>query len=78
MPVELDGKVYDFKFFDRVYSENSAFIDQFYVNYLFNLDLDPIEGYNVQPRYPQIAEKLDAALNAFRREMKTNRRGIVS
>ncbi len=78
MPVELDGKVYDFKFFDRVYSENSAFIDQFYVNYLFNLDLDPIEGYNVQPRYPQIAEKLDAALNAFRNEMKTNRRGIVS
>ena len=81
MPVEaeVDGvvKVFDFKYYDRVQTENSAFIDQYYKNYLFNLDVDPIEGYNVSMRYPEIAEKLNAQLQAFRKEMKTNRRGIL-
>ena len=58
-------------------TENSAFIDQYYNNYLFNLDTDPIEGYNVSMVYPEVADKLAAALEAFRREMKTNRRGII-
>ena len=73
--VEADGGKYDFKYFDRVQSENSAFFDQYYNRYLFNLDLDPIEGYNVAMRYPEIADRLAAALDAFREEMKTNRRG---
>lgn len=75
MAVELDGKVYDFKYYDRVHTENSAFIDQFYNHYLFNLDLDPAEGYNIQPTYPDIATILDNKLKEFRKEMKTNRRG---
>ncbi|MGN1042833.1 MAG: hypothetical protein ACI4SK_05060, partial [Christensenellales bacterium] len=76
MAVELDGKTYDFKYFDKVRTENSAFIDQMYVNYLFNLDLDPAEGYSVSKTYPEIARLLNDELNAFRKEMKTNRRGI--
>lgn len=74
--VELDGQRYDFKYFDRVQSENSAFFDQYYNNYLFNLDLDPIEGYNISMKYPDIAARLADALDAFRAEMRTNRRGI--
>ena len=74
--VELDGEKYDFKYFDRVQSENSAFFDQYYNNYLFNLDLDPIEGYNVSMRYPDIAARLADALDAFRADMRANRRGI--
>ena len=74
--VELDGQSYDFKYFDRVQSENSAFFDQYYNNYLFNLDLDPIEGYNISMKYPDIAARLADALDAFRAEMRTNRRGI--
>ena len=79
VPVHTDSgtEYYDFKYFDRVQTENSAFIDQYYVNYLFNLDLDPIEGYNVSMVYPEVATKLNSALEEFRSEMKSNRRGIL-
>ena len=77
MAYDLDGKTYDFKYYDRVHTENSAFIDQFYNNYLFNLDLDPAEGYDISKTYPEIADALKEKLEAFRKEMKTNRRGIT-
>lgn len=77
MPYALNGKMYDFKYYDRVRTENSAFIDQVYKNYLFNLDLDPAEGYDVSKRYPDIAAALKQKLLDFRREMKENRRGII-
>lgn len=77
MAVELDGVIYDFKYYDKVLTENSAFIDQYYVNYLFNLDTDPAEGYSISKTYPEIAIQLKAELEAFREEMETNRRGIL-
>ncbi len=77
MAVELDGTVYDFKYYDKVRTENSAFIDQVYKNYLFNLDTDPAEGYSLSKTYPTIAQDLNAELKAFRKEMKDNRRGIL-
>ncbi len=77
MQAEADGKLYDFKYYLSVRNENSAFIDQMYKNYLFNLDLDPIEAYNVAMTYPQVASKLKAQLEAFAKELKTNRRGIL-
>lgn len=77
MAVEVNGKVYDFKYFDKVRTENSAFIDQMYKNYLFNLDTDPAEGYSVSKDLPEVAALLNAELKAFRDEMKTNRRGII-
>ncbi len=77
MAVETPTGTYDFKYYDSVHSENSAFFDQFYKNYLFNLDTDPAEGYNISKTSPEIAEKLDAQLNAFRQSLKENRRGII-
>ena len=78
VPVETEHgtEYYDFKYYDRVQTENSAFIDQYYVNYLFNLDADPIEGYNVSMVYPEVAAKLSSVLEDFRAEMKSDRRGI--
>lgn len=77
MALECEGTVYDFKYYDRVHTENSAFIDQFYKNYLFNLDLDPAEGYSISKTYPDIAAQCKEQLLAFRNEMKTNRRGKI-
>lgn len=77
MAVETPSGTYDFKYYDSVHSENSAFFDQFYKNYLFNLDTDPAEGYNISKTNPEIAEKLDEQLNAFRQSLKENRRGII-
>lgn len=77
MAVDTPAGTYDFKYYDNVHSENSAFIDQFYKNYLFNLDTDPAEGYNVAKTNPEIAEQLDEQLNAFRASLKENRRGII-
>lgn len=77
MAVEVDGVTYDFKYFDKVRTENSAFIDQVYKNYLFNLDTDPAEGYSVSKDLPWVAELLNKELQSFRDEMKTNRRGIL-
>lgn len=76
MPVELNGTVYDFKYYENVRTENSAFIDQKYKNYLFNLDTDPAEGYNLSMTHPDIAENLYRALCDFRKSLKENRRGI--
>lgn len=82
MPIDSKDKngnpvVYDYKYFDKVRTENSAFIDQMYKNYLFNLTLDPAEGYNVSMTYPEVASELNAKLNEFRESLKRNRRGIL-
>ena len=52
------------------------FIDQQYKNYLFNLDKDPAEGYNISMTYPDVADTLLEALKDFRKSLKENRRGI--
>ena len=77
MAVETADGVQDYKYYDNVHSENSAFIDQFYKNYLFNLDRDPAEGYNISKAEPEVAEKLKNALNDARKAFKKNRRGII-
>ena len=76
MPIELDGKTYIFKYYDRVMTENSAFLGQYYNNYLFNLTLDPAEGYNVSMVYPEIAKQLNNELERTRKDFNSNRRGI--
>ena len=77
MPVEVDGVTYDFKYYQKVRTENSAFIDQQYKNYLFNLDTDPAEGYNISMTCPDVADALLQALKDFRKSLKENRRGII-
>ena len=39
--------------------------------------LDTAEGYDISKTYPEIADALKEKLEAFRKEMKTNRRGIT-
>ena len=73
---EVGGVTYDFKYYQKVRTENSAFIDQQYKNYLFNLDKDPAEGYNISMTYPDVADTLLEALKDFRKSLKENRRGI--
>lgn len=77
MALELDGTVFDFKYYDSVATENAAFFNQVYKNYLFNLDLDPIEAYSISKEHPSIAAAMHNQLELFRKEMKTNRRGII-
>lgn len=67
-----------YKLFDRVRSENSAFIDQVYVNYLFNIDLDPDESYNLASHYPEKIDEYNGYIKAFRENLKSNRRGIIN
>ncbi len=74
-PVTVNGKTYDFKYYEKVRTENSAFIDQVYKNYLFNLDTDPAEGYNVSMTHADVAKSLQEKLVAFRKSLKENRRG---
>ncbi len=40
----------DYKYYRNVQTENAAFFNQFYKDYLFNLDTDPAEGYNIAMR----------------------------
>lgn len=76
MPVTANGNVSHYKYYKAVASENTAFFDQVYKNYLFNLSLDPAEGYNISMTYPDIAKTLAAQLTSFKNELKDNRRGI--
>lgn len=75
-PVVVSGELYDFKYYDQARSENTAFFDQVYVNYLFNLSLDPAEGYDMSMVHPEVAKSLNEELSAFKQSLKDNRRGI--
>ena len=48
-----------------------------YKNYLFNLDVDPAEGYNIAKKNPEIAEMMKAQLIAARKDFSGNRRGKI-
>jgi len=76
MPYDNNGVISDYKYYEAVRSENTAFFDQVYRNYLFNLDADPIEGYNISMKYPDIADTLYKKLLDFRKELEENPRGI--
>ena len=73
--MRVDGV--DYKYFRHVQSENSAFFNQFYNNYLFDLDADPIEAYDISKRLPETAELLKKELEEFNRSVRENRRGIL-
>lgn len=77
MPIEFNGAINDFKYYKDVVTENSAFITQHYKNYLFNLDTDQAEGYNISMKYGDITNKLAKQMEAFKKELKDNRRGIL-
>lgn len=76
MPKIIDGEKFQFKYYQNVWTENAAFFDQFYKNYLFNLTTDPAEGYNISMKHPEIAKEMLGDLQSFKKELKTNRRGV--
>lgn len=74
------GKVFgalsgDFKYFDRVRCENSAYLHLTYRDFLFDVGRDPAESYNVRLLYPEKAAELKEIVADFRRGLKTNPRG---
>ncbi|MFA5448914.1 MAG: sulfatase-like hydrolase/transferase [Clostridia bacterium] len=75
-PVNLNGMSYDFKYYDKANSENTAFFEQVYRNYLFNLSTDPAEGYDIAMIHPEIAKAMNTEMIEFKKSLKDNRRGI--
>ncbi len=75
--VRIENENGTYKYFENVGTENAAFIDQRYKNYLFNLTTDPSESYNLSMEQPEIAKQLNEKLHAFRQSLKENRRGII-
>ncbi len=74
---DVKNKVYDFKYYKDVQTENSAFFNQHYKNYLFNLDTDQAEGYNIAMNRPDLVNTLKNEFERFEKELKVNRRGIL-
>lgn len=73
----IDENDTDYKYYEKVRTENSAFIDQMYKNYLFDLDSDPAEGYNISMKETDIAKHMLQTLKDFRKSLTKNRRGII-
>ena len=48
-----------------------------YKNYLFDLDSDPAEGYNISMKETDIAKHMLQTLKDFRKSLTKNRRGII-
>jgi arylsulfatase A len=76
-PISDGEDISVFKYYEKVQSENTAFFDQVYKNYLFNLSIDPIEAYNISMAHPEIALSLKEDLLFFREQLKENQRGII-
>lgn len=64
-----------FKYFSSVGSENAAYLHAAYKDFLFDLDSDPAESYNVRDLYPDTAAELRQRLQDFNRQIKENPRG---
>lgn len=67
-----------FKYFDKTKSENSSYLFSSYKDYLFDLERDPAESYNVKDLHPEVAEELRDKLVKFRKQLKDNPRGTVT
>ncbi len=65
-----------FKYFQNIQNDNSAFFDKFRKNWLHILTDDSGENYNRAEVYPTIAEKMNEKMNEIMSRFKSNRRGI--
>ena len=65
----------NFKYFDKAKSENTFYSMVSQGPFLFNLTHDQNESYNVSQHFPEKETAMREALEAKRREMKTNPRG---
>ncbi len=67
----------DFKYFQRIQNDNSAFFDKYRKNWLHILSDDAGENYNRTPVYPSVSEEMSEKMDSIMNDFKTNRRGMV-
>ena len=72
-----DNEYIDFKYYQRIQNDNSAFFDKFRKNWLHILSDDEGENYNRTPVYPTVSEKMNGKMNEIMKDFKSNRRGII-
>ncbi len=65
-----------FKYFQNIQNDNSAFFDKFRKNWLHILTDDSGENYNRAEVYPTIAEEMNEKMDEIMAGFKENRRGI--
>ncbi|MBR3129896.1 MAG: sulfatase-like hydrolase/transferase [Clostridia bacterium] len=68
----IDGS---FKYLERSYSENGTYWMLQQGPFLYNLETDPEESYDVTTHYPEKAEELAQKIKAFKESLKDNIRG---
>ena len=73
----LNEKYLNFKYFQRIQNDNSAFFDKFRKNWLHILNDDTGENYNRSGVYPTVAAEMSDKMDEIMQDFKENRRGIV-
>ncbi len=67
----------DFKYMERTSSDNGTYWMMQQGPYLYNLETDPEEAYNVSDLYPEIAQEMKETIDAYKEEIKSNIRGWI-
>lgn len=65
----------NFKYMERTASDNSTYWMLKQGPYLYNLNTDPDEAYDVSSLYPEVAKKMKEDLDSFKKSLKDNVRG---
>ena len=71
-----DNEYVQFKYFQNIQNDNSAFFDKFRKNWLHILTDDSGENYNRSEVYPTIAEEMNEKMSEIMSGFRKNRRGI--
>ena len=74
--VLTENEYVQFKYFQNIQNDNSAFFDKFRKNWLHILTDDSGENYNRTSVYPGIAEEMNKRMDEITADFKNNRRGI--
>ena len=74
--VLTENEYVQFKYFQNIQNDNSAFFDKFRKNWLHILTDDSGENYNRATVYPEIAEEMNKRMDEIMADFKNNRRGI--
>ena len=76
-PVLQNNETIDFKYFQHIQNDNSAFFDKFRKNWLHILTDDVGENYNRTPVYPTISAEMSDKTDEILQSFRENRRGII-
>ena len=72
-----NNRYLDFKYFQRIQNDNSAFFDKFRKNWLHILSDDAGENYNRTPVYPTVSAEMSDRMDEIMKDFKDNRRGVI-